>query len=118
METAAEALDYIITVAQPKVADQTSRHQDYISNLDQTAIPLLTYNAKKTLEVVGRRSVHIKKSTNDTMRATFAMTVTASGKILIFKGTPNGQIVRNEFPGYTSDMIYYACQGNAWMMKK
>ncbi|KAI2509922.1 Pogo transposable element with KRAB domain [Fragilaria crotonensis] len=116
-ETAAEALDYMISVARPKVADQPSRHQDYILNMDQTPIPF-TYNNNKTLEVVGRRTVHIRKSTNDTKRATFAMTVTASGKILkpllVFKGTPNGRIVRNEFPGYTSDMVY-ACQGNAWM---
>lgn len=70
------------------------------------------------MEVVGHCTVHIRKSTNDTKRATFAMTVTASGKflkpLLVFKGAANGQIVKNEFPGYTSNMIY-ACQDNAWM---
>ena len=116
-ETAADAIDFMTSVARPKVLDQASRHPDYILNMDQTPIPF-TYNAKKTLEVVGRRTVHVRKSTNDTKRATFAMTVTASGKVLkpllVFKGAPNGRIVKNEFPGYTRDVIY-ACQDNAWM---
>lgn len=116
-ETAADAMDFMTTVARPKVLDQATRHPDYILNMDQTPIPF-TYNAKKTLEVVGRRTVHVRKSTNDTKRATFAMTVTASGKVLkpllVFKGAPNGRIVKNEFPGYTRDVIY-ACQDNAWM---
>ena len=85
--------------------------------MDQTPVPF-TYNSRKTLEVVGRRTVHVRKSTNDTKRATFAMTVTASGKILkpliIFKGTRNGRIVQREFPNYDNDMIYL-CQANAWM---
>ena len=116
-ETAADAMDFMTTVARPKVLDQATRHPDYILNMDQTPIPF-TYNAKKTLEVVGRRTVHVRKSTNDTKRATFAMMVTASGKVLkpllVFKGAPNGRIVKNEFPGYTRDVIY-ACQDNAWM---
>ena len=60
----------------------------------------------------------MRKSTNDTKRATFAMTVTASEKILkpriIFKGARNGRIVQREFPSYDNDMIYL-CQANAWM---
>jgi hypothetical protein len=99
-ETATDALDFMITLARPKVTDQASRHPDYILNMDQTPIPF-TYNARKTLEVVGRRTVHIRKSTSDTKRATFAMTVTASGKILkpllVFKGAPNGRIVKKNF---------------------
>jgi hypothetical protein len=71
------------------VSQEGGRHADFILNMDQTPIPF-TYNARKTLELVGRRTVHIRKSTGDTKRATFAMTVTASGKILkpllIFKG--------------------------------
>jgi transposase len=116
-ETAAEALDYIMNVARPKVFNQPGRHQDFILNMDQTPVPF-TYNSRKTLEVVGRRTVHVRKSTNDTKRATFAMTVTASGKILkpliIFKGARNGRIVQREFPNYDDDMIYL-CQSSAWM---
>ena len=88
-EVAAEALDYIQNVARPKVSQGGGRHEDFILNMDQTPIPF-TYNARKTIENVGRRTVHIRKSTNDTKRATYAMTITASGKVLkpllIFKG--------------------------------
>jgi hypothetical protein len=76
-------------VARPKVPQVGGRHNDFILNMDQTPIPF-TYNARKTLELVGMCTVHICKSTGNTKRATFAMTVTASGKILkpvlIFKG--------------------------------
>ena len=90
-ETATEALDYMQHV-RVKLA-QPNRHADYIINMDQTPIPF-TFNSKRTLEVVGKKTVHIRKSTNDTKRATLALTVTASGKMirpmLIFKGTANG----------------------------
>jgi hypothetical protein len=67
----------------------------FILNMDQTPIPF-TYNSKTTLELIGCRTVHVRKSTNDTKRATFAMTVTASGHVLtpliVFKGKPGGRI--------------------------
>ena len=119
-ETAAEALDYIMNVARPKVFNQPGRHQNFILNMDQMPVPFTYNNSRKTIEVVGRRTVHVRKSTNDTKRATFAMMVTASGKILkpliIFKGARNGRIVQREFPNYDHDMIYL-CQANAWMDK-
>ena len=94
-ETATEALDYMQHV-RVKLA-QPNRPADYIINMDQTPIPF-TFNSKRTLEMVGKKMVHIRKSTNDTKRATLALTVTASGKMiqtmLIFKGTANGRIVK------------------------
>lgn len=36
---AAEAIDYIINVAHPKVIDQPWRHQEFILNMDQTRSP-------------------------------------------------------------------------------
>ena len=114
-ETSAEALDFVRSVC-PKLT-QPCRHQDFIINMDQTPIPF-TYNSTKTLEVVGRRTVHVRKSTNDTKRATFAMTVTASGKVLkpylVFKGKPQGRIEKREFPTFPKEILY-ACQENAWM---
>jgi hypothetical protein len=71
---------FIVSVVRPNVSEPT-RHQDYILNMDQTPVPF-TYNARKTLEIVGRRAVHIRIATGDTKRATFAMTVTASGRVL------------------------------------
>ena len=65
------------------------RNEDYIINMDQTPVPF-SYDPKKTIEVVGRRTIHIRKSTCDTKRATCALTVTASGKMItplfVFKG--------------------------------
>ena len=114
-ETATDAKDFVESV-RGKLTE-LCRHQDFIINMDQTPVPF-TYNAKKTLEVVGRRTVHVRKSTGDTKRATFAMTVTASGKVLkpllIFKGKAGGRIEKREFPTYPSEILY-ACQENAWM---
>ena len=57
-------------------------------------------------------------STCDTKHTTFAMTVTASGKVLkpviIFKVVRDGRIVQREFLNYENDMVYL-CQGAAWM---
>jgi hypothetical protein len=91
-----EALDYIQNVTHPKVSVQQGiGHEDFILNMDQTPIPF-TYNARKTIEVVGRCTIHVRKSTNNTKRATFAMTVTSSGKILkpilLFMGARNAVI--------------------------
>ena len=65
------------------------RDEAYIINMDQTPVPF-SYDPKKTIEVIGRRTIHIRKSTCDTKRATCALTVTASGKMItplfVFKG--------------------------------
>ena len=114
-ETANDAKDFMQYIR--PVVVQNNRHHDYILNMDQTPIPF-TFNAKRTLEMVGARTIHVRKSTNDTKRATCALTVTASGKLLtpflIFKGKPNGRIVQKEFPSYPKENLY-ACQENAWM---
>ena len=114
-ETYGMARDYVHTI-RPRLL-QSNRHQDFILNMDQTPIPF-TFHAKKTLESVGTRTVHIRKSTNDTKRVTCAMTVSASGKVLtpllVFKGAANGRIESKEFSTYPPDMEY-ACQSNAWM---
>jgi hypothetical protein len=105
------------TVARPKVSQEGIRHEDFILNVDQTPIPF-TFHARKTINTPGSRTVHIRKSTCDTRRATYAVTVTASGKLLkplvIFKGKPTGRIVNREFPSFEQDMIY-VCQKSAWM---
>ena len=96
---------------------QSNRHEDFVLNMDQTPVPF-TFNAMKTLELVGQRTIHIRKSTSDTKRVTCTMTVSASGRVLtpllVFKGAPNGRIERNEFVSYPDD-AEYVCQSNAWM---
>ena len=85
--------------------------------MDQTPVRF-TYNAKSTLDVVGIQTVHICKSTSDTKHATCALTETASDKLLtpmlIFKGKPNGWIVKCEFPKCPEGCVY-TCQDNPWM---
>ena len=85
--------------------------------MDQTPIPF-TFNSKMTLEIVGAKTVHVQKSTKNTKCATAAITVTASGKmllpLLVFKGAKNGRIIKKEFPSFDKS-VYYACQENAWM---
>ena len=99
------------------VISQPNRSEDYIINMDQTPVPF-TFHSTKTLELVGTRTVNIRKSTNDTKRVTCALTVTASGRVLtpflIFKGVPGGRIAKREFSTYPEDILY-ACQINAWM---
>jgi hypothetical protein len=60
-----------------------------------------------TLEIVGRKTIHVRKSTSDTKRATVAVTITASGIILpavvVFKGTRNGRIATDEFGTYPNE---------------
>ena len=89
-------------VIHPKLQLQC-RNKGSILNMDQTPI-LFTFNCKMTLEVVGARTVHVCKSTNDIKCATAAITVTASGKMLpplfVFKGAKNRRIVKKEFPTF------------------
>ena len=117
-EMESEASDFNM-VTRPKVSDPC-RHQDYVLNMDQTPIPF-PFNQKSTLELIGRRTVHVHKSTSDTKQATCALTITASGKMLdplmVFKAKPNGRIVTHEFPEFP-DGILYTCQDNAWMGEK
>ena len=81
------AMDFV-HVTQEKL-QMSCRDEAYIINMDQTPVPF-SYDPTKTIEVVGRRTIHIRKSTCDTKRATCALTVTASGKMItplfVFKG--------------------------------
>ena len=81
------AADFVC-VTQEKL-QMSCRDEAYIINMDQTPDPF-SYDPKETIEVVGQRTIHIRKSTSDMKRATSALTVTASGKmitpIFVFKG--------------------------------
>jgi hypothetical protein len=74
----AEAIDYIENVACPKLSE-ACKHEDFILNMGQTPIPF-TFDSQNTLDVSGTRTFHIRKSTGDAKQATFAMTITSSGK--------------------------------------
>jgi len=76
------------------------------------------FDIQRTLEVACARTVCIWKSTCDTKRATSAITITASGRmltpVLVFKGTPEGPIATWYFHAYPCGCIY-ACKSLAWM---
>jgi hypothetical protein len=114
-ETRGDAQDYIDNI-RPKILGP-NRHEDYIYNMDQTPV-FFAMNSKRTLELIGKRSVNIRTSNTDTKRMTCGVTITASGEILkpylIFKGVPNARIAKTEFPYYPQGQRY-ACQTNAWM---
>ena len=78
-ETAGLAQDYVQTI-RPKLV-QSNRHEDYILNMDQTPVPF-TFNAQRTFEPMGQRTIHICKSTSNTRRVTCAMTVSTSCCVL------------------------------------
>jgi hypothetical protein len=74
-ETAALALDYMKSI-RPETDPK-----EFILNMDQTPVPF-SFQSKRTLELLGSRTINIRKSNNDTKRVTCAMTVTASGSVL------------------------------------
>jgi len=94
-------------------------HRDprWIWNMDQTPV-YFSYHRSKTLAKRGIKTVHVRKSTSDTRRATCALTCTAAGEflrpMLIYKGKATGKIAKTEFVRHDPTSIY-ACQAAAWM---
>jgi hypothetical protein len=88
--------------------------------MDQTLV-YFSMNPKRALEVVGKKTVHICSSTNNTKRGTVTVTIAADGTVLpaavIFKGKPGGRIEQREFETYPHNNQYH-CQDAAWMDKK
>jgi hypothetical protein len=75
-------------------------------------------SAKRTLELIGKKTIHIRTTADDTKRATVAVTITADGTLLpamvVFKGKANGKIARTELGSYPTTN-HYRCQASAWM---
>lgn len=114
-EVKEEAQDFLSEMKKKVVGPH--RDKRFIINMDQTPV-YFSMEPSKTLELIGRKTVHVRKSTNDTKHATVAVSITASGIILpsvvVFKGAKNGRIAQNEFGLYPPGH-FYACQKNAWM---
>jgi hypothetical protein len=94
-----------------------NRDRRFIINMDQTPI-YFSMSSKRTLEVIEKKNIHIRTSTNDTKRVTVAVTITADGTLLpstlVFKGKPDGRIAKKEFSTYPKTH-FYKCQEAAWM---
>jgi len=87
-EVAAEALDYMNLICALVLGPHCDRR--YILNMDQMPV-YLCMTRKKTLEVVGVKTIHIRTSTSD-----------------------DGRIARTEFSTYPTTHHYH-CQDSAWM---
>jgi hypothetical protein len=94
-------------------------HRDrcFILNIDQTPV-YLSMSTKRTLELVGNKTIHIRTSTNNTRQATVAVMIMGDGTVLpsmiIFKGKHNGRIARSEFATYREG-YHDCCQEAVWM---
>ncbi len=73
-------------------------------------------SAKRTLELVGKKTIHIHMLTNGTRRIAVAVTIAGDGTLLpstiIFKGKHDGPIARFEFTTYPAGH-HYCCQETA-----
>jgi hypothetical protein len=92
-EVEAEASDYMHLIRTLLFSPHCD--QRFILNMDKTPVYFLM-SMKRTLEVVGKRTIHIRTSTNDTRWATVAVTIAGDSTVLplmiIFKGKHNGHI--------------------------
>ena len=68
-EVAKEAADVMLLMY--PILERPHRDRRYILNMDQMPV-FFSMMAKRTLEVIGVKTVHIHTSTNDTKRATVA----------------------------------------------
>jgi len=93
------------------------RDLHWIINMDQTPV-FFSIHPKKNLEILGQKTVVIRTSTNDTRRATVALTITAAGDqlvpMVVYEGTKNGMIKKRELQHHHPTCIYET-QENAWM---
>jgi hypothetical protein len=114
-DVAREAADFM-SLMHP-ILEGPHRDRRYVLNMDQTPVYFLM-SKKRTLDIVGKKTVYIRTSTNDTKRATVAVTIAADGTLLpstvIFKGKRDGRIAKTELKTF-STIHFYKCQDNAWM---
>jgi hypothetical protein len=64
-----------------QIVVSSNRDRRYILDMDQTPVYFLM-NAKRTLELIGEKTVHIRTSSDDTKRVTVAVTIAADGMVL------------------------------------
>ncbi len=75
-------------------------------------------STKNTLELVGKKNIHILTSMNNTRQAIVAVTIAGDSMVLpltiIFKGKHDGRIARLELATYLAGH-HYCCQEAAWL---
>ena len=114
-EVASEALDYMVYMR--RIVTGSNRDRRFILNMDQTPV-YFAMSAKRTLELIGKKTIHIRTTADDTKQVTMAIMIAADGTLLpamvVYKGKANRKIVRTELGSYPTTN-HYRCQENAWM---
>ena len=116
-EVESEALDFMLFM-RIKVFGENHNWRVVIY-MDQTPV-YFSMNAKRTLELIEKKTITIYTLMDDTKQITLAATICADGTVLllmlVYKRQPNGRIVRFEFPsGVYLPNHFYHCQPAAWM---
>ncbi len=74
-----QAADYMVYMRQMVVG--INRDRRYILNMDQTPV-YFAMSAKRMLEVIGQKTIHVQTMADNTKRATVAITIAADGTLL------------------------------------
>ena len=114
-EVEGEAKDYMRLIGPFVIGSH--RDPRFVLNMDQTLV-YFSMNSKRTYELIGKKTILIRTSTNNTKRATVAVTIAGVGTVLpsvvVFKGKANGRIAKKEFSTFPASHHYH-CQDAAWM---
>ncbi len=114
-EVAGEAADYMVYMH--RIVTGSNRDRRFILNMDQTPV-YFAMSAKRTLELIGKKTIHIRTTVYNTKRATIAVMTAADGMLLpamvVFKGMARGRIATHELGTYPTTN-HYCCQENVWM---
>jgi hypothetical protein len=112
-----DALSFMDIVC-PKCAEGC-RSPDYIINMDQTNV-YFKQSPKRTIDMKGARTVHMRMGADDSKRCTVAFTVTSSGRkiapMIVYPAVPGGVIERRELPTHPTGM-HYTVQKKGWFDK-
>jgi hypothetical protein len=104
-----------LAVAVPKCVGPT-RDPRFILNMDQTNCQFGN-SPKSTINQRGARTINMRTGTDDSIRCTDALAVSASGEMLtpmvIYKGARHGRIATRELRDHPQEMKY-AMQLKAW----
>jgi hypothetical protein len=96
------------------------RDLHFIINMDQTPVYFLMHPTR-TLDVLGKKTIVIRTTTNDTKCATVALTITAAVDqlfpMVVYKGMENGHIKQRELALIDPTCIFET-KANVWMDKR
>ena len=108
-EVEGEAKDYMHLIRPCVIGN--NRDPRFILNMDQTPVYFLM-NAKCTLELIGKKTIHTKR---ETVVVTIAGDGTVLPSVVVFKGKTNGRIAKKVQNVPNIPSLHYHCQDAVWM---